>query len=214
MPAVKNVGEPCAGEPHARIEVAAGGIWAQSAMPCERWRLPPTLHKRSGLGGDVEAAWGAAGADGDGDGFEEAGGDESGRAAVEVEERVGGLASVDAVLVAESDDGVGESCSLLWGVGLLGDGGERVPAPVGVVAFDRFAEAAEVGADQFGELDLQGEVGAGEVHEALPEMVERAVGEAGEVGDRVPGELGDVGAGELVFGGSALLAAAAFGLAA
>ena len=25
MPAVKNVGEPCAGEPHARIEVAAGG---------------------------------------------------------------------------------------------------------------------------------------------------------------------------------------------
>jgi hypothetical protein len=25
MPAVKNVGEPCAGEPHARFEVAAGG---------------------------------------------------------------------------------------------------------------------------------------------------------------------------------------------
>ena len=25
MPAVKNVGEPCAGEPHARIDVAAGG---------------------------------------------------------------------------------------------------------------------------------------------------------------------------------------------
>jgi hypothetical protein len=27
MPAVNGVGEPCAGEPHARIEVAAGGIW-------------------------------------------------------------------------------------------------------------------------------------------------------------------------------------------
>ena len=27
MPAVKDVGEPCAGEPHARFEVAAGGIW-------------------------------------------------------------------------------------------------------------------------------------------------------------------------------------------
>ena len=25
MPAAKNVGEPCAGEPHARFEVAAGG---------------------------------------------------------------------------------------------------------------------------------------------------------------------------------------------
>src|ERR1700737_1206987 len=29
----KNVGEPCAGEPHARIEVAAGGNWYQSAEP-------------------------------------------------------------------------------------------------------------------------------------------------------------------------------------
>jgi hypothetical protein len=33
MPAVKNVGEPCAGEPHARFEVAAGGNQCQSAMP-------------------------------------------------------------------------------------------------------------------------------------------------------------------------------------
>jgi hypothetical protein len=33
MPTVKNVGEPCAGEPHARFEVAAGGNWHQSAMP-------------------------------------------------------------------------------------------------------------------------------------------------------------------------------------
>ena len=50
---------------------------------------------------------GAVDADGDGDGFEEAGADEAGGAAVEVEERVGGLAAVDAVLVAESDDRVG-----------------------------------------------------------------------------------------------------------
>ncbi len=33
MPAVKNVGEPCAREPHARFEVAAGGNQRQSAMP-------------------------------------------------------------------------------------------------------------------------------------------------------------------------------------
>src|SRR5437870_5494272 len=33
MSAAKNVGEPCAGEPHARIEVAAGGDLRQSAVP-------------------------------------------------------------------------------------------------------------------------------------------------------------------------------------
>jgi putative transposase len=33
MPTAKNVGEPCAGEPHARIEAAAGGNWHQSASP-------------------------------------------------------------------------------------------------------------------------------------------------------------------------------------
>ena len=49
----------------------------------------------------MEAAGCAAGADGDGDGFQEAGGDEPGGAAVEVEERVGGLAAVDAALVAK-----------------------------------------------------------------------------------------------------------------
>lgn len=73
---------------------------AQSAMPCARWRLPPTLHKRVGLGSDLEAAGGAAGADGDGDGFEQAGGDEAGGSAVEVEDRGCGLAAVDAVLIA------------------------------------------------------------------------------------------------------------------
>jgi hypothetical protein len=45
-------------------------------------------------------------------------------------------------------------------------------------------------------------------------MVERAVGETGEVGYRLSGELGDVSACELVFGGAAGLAAAALGLAA
>src|SRR6266581_4544028 len=44
MPAVKDVGEPCAGEPHARFEVAAGGNRNQSATPRGTGRLPPTLH--------------------------------------------------------------------------------------------------------------------------------------------------------------------------
>jgi hypothetical protein len=37
MPAVNGVGEPCAGEPHARIEVAAGGIW------CRVWHAETAL---------------------------------------------------------------------------------------------------------------------------------------------------------------------------
>lgn len=165
-----------------------------------------------GLGGDVETAGGAADADGDGDGFEEAGGDESGGPGAQVEQGVGGLAAVQAAVVAESDDRVGEPCSLLWGVDLFVDGGERVPAPVGVVVLDRFAEALEVGADQLRERDEQRVVNGRHVHELVPEMVKRAVGEAGEVGCCLAGELGDVSAGELVGGGAAGLAAAAFGL--
>jgi RNA-directed DNA polymerase len=44
MPAVKNVGEPCAGKPLARIDAAAGGNQRQSGSPAaRRGRLPPTL---------------------------------------------------------------------------------------------------------------------------------------------------------------------------
>ena len=70
---------------------------------------------------------------------------------VEVRESVGGLSAADVVLVAEPDDRVGESCALLGGVDLFVNVGERVPAPVGVVVLDRFAQAFEVGADQLGE---------------------------------------------------------------
>jgi len=162
----------------------------------------------------MEPGGGAVDADGDGDGFKQAGADEAGGAAVEVEEGVGGIVTAEAALVAESDDRVGELGALSGGVDLFGDGGERVPAPVGIVVFDRFPEALEVGADQLGQGDQQREVGAGEVDEALPELVERAVGKRAEVGDRVTCERRDVRAGQLVLGGSALLAAAAFGLAA
>jgi hypothetical protein len=40
MPAVNGVGEPCAGEPHARIEVAAGGIWCRVQL-AETALAPP-----------------------------------------------------------------------------------------------------------------------------------------------------------------------------
>ena len=43
MPTVKNVGEPCAGEPHARFDVAAGGNQASRARTAARpRRLPST----------------------------------------------------------------------------------------------------------------------------------------------------------------------------
>jgi hypothetical protein len=80
--------------------------------------------------------------------------------------------------------------------------------------FDRFAEALEVGTDQLWEGDKQREIDARKVHESFPEMVERAVGKAGEVAYRLACERGHVSAGELLVGGAALLAAAEFGFAA
>src|SRR5712691_11357085 len=52
MPAVKDVGEPCAGEPHARFEVAAGGNRNQSAIVVRNWAPPadPTVATTSVLG--------------------------------------------------------------------------------------------------------------------------------------------------------------------
>jgi len=99
---------------------------------------------------------------------------------VEVKQGVGGLVAVDPVLVAELDDRVGESCSLLGGVDLLVDAGERVPAPVGVVVFDRFAEAFQVGADQFGEGDEQRQAVAGRSIRPSERWSSARVGEAGE----------------------------------
>jgi hypothetical protein len=64
-----------------------------------------------------------------------------------------------------------------------------------VVVFDRFAQAFEVGADQLGEGDQQGQVEGGKVHQPFGKMVERAVGEAGEIRDRLVCELRDVSAG-------------------
>ena len=55
MPAVKNVGEPCAGEPHARFDAAAGGNQTSRASMCRAVQAPladPTTHRscrRTGL---------------------------------------------------------------------------------------------------------------------------------------------------------------------
>ena len=75
-------------------------------------------------------------------------------------------------------------------------------------------QALEVGADQPWELDQQREIDRGEIHQLVGEVVERAVGEAVELVDRLMGELGDMRAGELLLGGAAVLAAAVLGFAA
>jgi hypothetical protein len=41
MPAVKNVGEPCAGEPHARFDAAAGGNQTSRASTRRTVQAPP-----------------------------------------------------------------------------------------------------------------------------------------------------------------------------
>ena len=146
----------------------------------------------------MEAAGGAVSADLDGDGFEQAGGDEAGAFGVEVEECVGGLSASDSVLIAQVNDRVGESGALLWCVDLFVNGGERVPAPVGVVVLDRFAEAFEIGADQPWQLDQEREVDRGEIQQAFGEVVEFVVGEAVELVDGLVEELGEVRAGDLL----------------
>jgi hypothetical protein len=137
-------------------------------------------------------------ADLDGDGFEQAGGDQARAWGVEVKERVGGLPASESVLIAQADDRVGESGALLWGVDLLVDGGERVPAPLRAIVLDRFAEALEVGSDQPWQLDQEREIECGKIRQTFPEAVERAVGEVVELVDALAVEFRDVRAGELL----------------
>ena len=66
---------------------------------------------------------------------------------------------VDAVLVALANERVGEFGSLLGRVDLGCDSGERVPAPVGVVGFDRLPQPLKVGADEFREHDERRDIG-------------------------------------------------------
>jgi hypothetical protein len=49
MPAVKNVGEPCAREPHARFEVAAGGNQTSRASTRRAVQAPPADPTTTGL---------------------------------------------------------------------------------------------------------------------------------------------------------------------
>ena len=114
------------------------------------------------------------------------------------------------MLVSQSEQRVGEARALLWGVDLLGRDRELVPAVVGFVVGDRVTESLLFGGDQLWQPDVQGDIGRGQIEEVLPEGVERLVGQAGEQIGGVMGECREVRAGELVFGGAAVLAAAAF----
>lgn len=92
----------------------------------------------------MKAARGAAGAGCDGDGVGEARGEEVLGSGVEVVDRAGGLGAGDAVLIAESDDRVGEAGALLWG----GDLRKAASGVRDASALDEiWATAQTVGAD-------------------------------------------------------------------
>ena len=57
MPAVKNVGEPCAGEPHARIEVAAGGNQTSRASTRRAVQAPLADPTRSDSSAWLPLSW-------------------------------------------------------------------------------------------------------------------------------------------------------------
>jgi hypothetical protein len=117
------------------------------------------------------------------------------------------------VSVAQANERVGKLGSLLGCVDLFCDGGESVPAPVGVVPGDGLLQAFEVGADELGQGDQQREIDGGNVDELLPEVVKGPVGETVEVAGGLAGEQCDMSASEMLFGGSALYSAAALDLA-
>jgi hypothetical protein len=83
--------------------LCACGCGAMKMSPAPRSGLgrnlaTPRIRGRSG--GDFEASGGAGDAGGEGEGVEQAGGDEAGGAAVEIEDRSGGLSAGDALFVA------------------------------------------------------------------------------------------------------------------
>jgi hypothetical protein len=131
-----------------------------------------------------------------GDGFEQAGGDEAVALAVKVQQRVGGLAADDPALVAYSDDRVGEPGALLGGVDLLVDGGQRIQPHSGSSCSIASRTRWRSGPISLGSVTSSER--SREVHQFPGEVVERAVGEAVELVDCLTGELGDVRAGELL----------------
>lgn len=77
-------------------------------------------------------------------------------------------------MVAQADERVGELGSLLGCVDLFCDGGEGVPAPVGVVPGDGLLQAFEVGADELGESDQQREISCNQFFGSQDPTVRRA----------------------------------------
>jgi len=57
MPAVKNVGEPCAGEPHARFEVAAGGNQTSRASTRRAVQAPLADPTKTRVGLEDQGEW-------------------------------------------------------------------------------------------------------------------------------------------------------------
>ena len=96
------------------VNAAVGGQSSRLLRACGCGAMKMSPGPRSGLGrslatppdtrgwsgGDFEASGGAGDAGGEGDGVEQAGGDEAGGAAVEIEDRSGGLSAGDALVVA------------------------------------------------------------------------------------------------------------------
>jgi len=107
-----------------------------------------------GLGGDSEAAGGAACADCDRDGVGEAGREEVLGWCVEVVDRVCGLGAGQAAPRAESEDRVGEAGALLWGVDLVGNRAQFVPASIRIVVSDSVPKSLQLWRDEFWELDV------------------------------------------------------------
>jgi hypothetical protein len=146
--------------------------------------------------------------------LDEAGSDEGAGAAVEVDDCGSGEEWVEAAGVAEVEHDARDPGAFGRCVELPGDRRDEFVAGVDVVVGCGLEEPVDLGTAELWEGERELEVEFGEFDQLVEELLEFVVVEAAQTAGGVVGMGGEERSREGVFAGSAVLAAAAFGLAA
>lgn len=150
----------------------------------------------------------------DEDSLDEAGPDEGAGAAVEVDDCGSGEEWVEAAGVAEVEHDAGDPGALGRCVELPGDHRDEFVAGVDVVVGCGLEESLDLGTAEWWERERELEVEFGELDQFVEEVLEFVVVQAAKTAGGLVGVGGEERARDVFLAGSAVLAAAAFGLAA
>ena len=150
----------------------------------------------------------------DENGLDQAGSDQGAGAAVEVDDCGGGEQWVEAPGVAELEHDTSDPGALGRRVELLGDLRDELIAGVDVVVGCGVEELLGFGAAEVREREREPEIKFGEFDQFVEEVLEFVVIETAQSAGGLVGVTGEERAREVILAGSALLAAAAFGLTA